>query len=209
MFSQNRNGDWAQFGFYAERNSRMTTTPDVVFMGNSITEMWNDSVPEFFANNNYTCRGISGQTSSQMLARFRPDVINLHPKVAVILCGTNDIAENNGLISNENILNNIISMCELAEANNITPVLCTLLPCDYFKWRKDLKPAHRIVGMNMLIKEYAESKGYQFVNYYDSMKTETGGLIPEYTYDQCHPNKKGYAVMMPIIQKALAKVLKK
>lgn len=204
-----RNGDWAQLGFYAEMNSRLTKTPDVVFMGNSITEIWGDTVPEFFADNNYACRGISGQTSSQMLVRFRPDVINLHPKVVVILCGTNDIAENNGLISNENILNNIMSMCQLAEANGITPVLCSLLPCDYFKWRKDLKPARRIVEMNRMIKEFAQSSGYEFVNYYDSLCNEEGGLIPEYTYDRCHPTRKGYDVMIPIIQNVLSRVLKK
>lgn len=209
LSAQIRNGDWAQLCFYAEKNSRMATTPDVVFMGNSITEIWGDTVPEFFTDNNYACRGISGQTSSQMLVRFRPDVINLHPKAVVICCGTNDIAENNGLISNENILNNIMSMCQLAEANNITPVLCSILPCNYFKWRKDLKPARRIVEMNRMIKEFAQSKGYEYVNYYDSLCNGNGGMIPEYTYDRCHPTRKGYDIMMPIIQNALTRVLNK
>lgn len=208
-FAQKVTGDWAQFGVYAEKNSRLETTPDVVFMGNSITEIWGDTVPEFFSENNYACRGISGQTSSQMLVRFRPDVINLHPKAVVICCGTNDIAENNGLITNENILNNIMSMCQLAEANGITPILCSILPCDHFKWRKDLKPARRIVEMNRMIKELAQAKGYEFVNYYDSMCTETGAMIPEYTYDRVHPTRKGYDVMMPIIQRTLKRVLAK
>ena len=111
--------DWAQLGRYVYQNAQLTKTPDVVFMGNSITDCWVDSVPEFFADNNYVGRGISGQVSSQMLVRFRQDVINLKPKAVVILTGTNDIAENNGLISNEGIMNNIISMCELAKANGI------------------------------------------------------------------------------------------
>ena len=130
--------DWAQLGRYVYQNAQLTKAPDVVFMGNSITDCWADSVPEFFADNNYAGRGISGQVSSQMLVRFRQDVINLKPKAVVILTGTNDIAENNGSMSNEGIMNNIISMCELAKANGITPILCSLLPCDHFYWMKNM-----------------------------------------------------------------------
>ena len=129
--------DWAQLGRYEYQNAQLKKSPDVVFMGNSITDCWVDSVPEFFADNNYVGRGISGQVSSQMLARFRQDVIALKPKAVVILAGTNDIAENDGWISNEGIMGNIISMCELAEVHNIKPILCSLLPCDYYYWLKN------------------------------------------------------------------------
>ena len=122
LFAQTK--DWAQFERYESKNDSIITPPAVVFMGNSITDCWADTVPAFFTDNNFVGRGISGQVSSQMLVRFQEDVINLHPKVVVICCGTNDIAQNNGYISLEHILQNIKSMCELARANKIKPVVC-------------------------------------------------------------------------------------
>ncbi|HEY5570554.1 MAG TPA: GDSL-type esterase/lipase family protein, partial [Bacteroidales bacterium] len=115
-FAQN---DWAGFKVYDEANTKVTTRPDAVFMGNSITQGWQGAHPEFFTDNNYVGRGISGQVTSQMLVRFRSDVINLKPKAVVILAGTNDIAQNNGIITVEHIFENFVSMAELAKANKI------------------------------------------------------------------------------------------
>ena len=202
--------DWAQLGRFAYENSRLEKMPDVVFMGNSVVDCWADTVPQFFAENNYAGRGISGQVSSQMLARFRQDVIDLKPKAVVILCGINDIAENDGYMPNEGIMNNIKSMCELAAYNNITPILCSILPCDHFHWLKNLNiyPAGRVLQMNELISVYAREKGYEYVDFHTPMTNRKGGMRAEYTYDSGHPNSAGYAVMMPLVKQAIDKVLK-
>ena len=211
MIAQKDNKDWAQLGRYVYQNAQLGKNPDVVFMGNSITDCWVDTVPEFFAENNYVGRGISGQVSSQMLVRFRQDVIDLKPKVVVILAGTNDIAENNGAITNDGIMNNIISMSELAKLHGITPILCSLLPCDHYYWLKNVNiyPAGRIMQMNDMIKSYAKAKGYEYVDYHSAMTTQKGGLDAKYSRDLIHPNRKGYEVMMPIVKKSIDKVLKK
>ncbi len=132
--------DWADFGRYEAANKEVKN-PKVVFMGNSITDGWPDADPEFFTKNNYVGRGISGQVSAQMLMRFRPDVINLKPKAVVILAGTNDIALNDYAVSPEKTLGNIISMVELAQANNIKVILCSTMPASSFSWRPEVKPA--------------------------------------------------------------------
>ena len=198
---------WAQYNRYETVNKKMTQAPDVVFMGNSITDNWAKFVPQFFTDNNYAGRGISGQTTDQMLARFQQDVVELHPKVVVILAGINDIAQNNGPISNEAILGNIKSMCDIARANDIEPVLCSILPCDYFVWRKTIKPAPIVMEMNKLIKDYAQAKGYAYVDYYTPLATADGALKPQYTKDRCHPTVAGYEVMMPIVQNVLKPIL--
>ena len=200
---------WSRTFRYAEYNKNLTKAPDAVFMGNSITDFWYRDVPEFFEENNYAGRGISGQTTDHMLVRFRQDVINLHPKAVVILAGINDIAENNGPVTDEYILNNIISMCELAAANGITPVLCSICPSDYFKWRKELKPAERVVRVNGLIKEYADKMNYEYVDYHSVMSDENGAMKPGLSKDHCHPTVEGYSLMIPEVQKALGKVLGK
>ncbi len=201
--------DWAQLGHFQYQNATLKTSPLAVFIGDSVTDCWSDSVPEFFSENNYAGRGISGQVSSQMLVRFRQDVIELNPKVVVILCGINDIAENDGRMSNKGIVDNIKSMCELAEMHNITPILCSILPCDHFHWLRNMNiyPAGRVLQVNKLIETYAHEKGYEYVDYHTFMTTNKGGMKPEYTFDCGHPNKKGFAVMMPIIKKAINKVL--
>lgn len=209
--SAQRKDDWAQLGRYTYENAKLAKSPDAVFIGNSITDCWVDTVPDFFAENNYVGRGISGQVSSQMLVRFRQDVIDLKPKAVVILCGTNDIAENDGYMPNEGIMNNIKSMCELAEIHNITPILCSLVPCDHFYWLKNsnIYPAGRIMQMNVLIKEYAKEKGYEYVDYHSAMTTSKGGLPAKYSRDFVHPNRKGYEVMMPLVKRAIDKTLGK
>lgn len=199
--------DWAQFYRYEGKNDSLATRPDVVFMGNSITDCWADTVPAFFADNNFVGRGISGQVSSQMLVRFQEDVINLHPKVVVICCGTNDIAQNNGPITLEHILHNIKSMCQLARANKIKPVVCSTLPAKGFKWRPDMKPANDIIRLNEMIKAYAQENKIPYVDYHSALKDEENGLPRKYSKDGVHPNAQGYAVMESVIMPVLKKVL--
>lgn len=199
--------DWAQFERYESKNESLTVRPKVVFMGNSITDCWADTVPAFFADNNFVGRGISGQVSSQMLVRFQEDVISLQPKVVVICCGTNDIAQNNGYISLEHILQNIKSMCELARANKIKPVVCSTLPAKRFKWRPEMKPANDIIRLNEMIKEYAKENKIPYVDYHFALKDEENGLPLKYSKDGVHPNAQGYAVMERVIMPILKKVL--
>ena len=199
--------DWAQFYRYEGKNDSLTTRPDVVFMGNSITDCWADTVPSFFADNNFVGRGISGQVSSQMLVRFQEDVINLHPKVVVICCGTNDIAQNNGPITLEHILHNIKSMCQLARANKIKPVVCSTLPAKGFKWRPEMKPADDIIRLNEMIKAFAQENKIPYVDYHSALKDEENGLPRKYSKDGVHPNAQGYAVMESVIMPVLKKVL--
>lgn len=192
--------DWAQFGRYSEANGQVGSSPRAVFMGDSITDGWDDSDQGFFTDNGFVCRGISGQTTSEMLVRFRQDVIGLHPKFVVILAGTNDIAMNNGYIELENVLGNLISMCELARANRIKPILCSVTPSAGFGWRPEIKDAaSRIEELNGMIKAYAESEKIPYVDYHSALKDENGGLPAEYSGDGVHPNPDCYKVMEQII----------
>ena len=193
--------DWARFGRYADQNTQITTGPKVVFMGDSITEGWAKKDQEFFTGNNFVGRGISGQTTSHMLVRFRRDVIDLAPKYVVILAGTNDIAKNNGDISLENILGNIISMCELAKANKIKPVLGAVLPASAFSWRPELKPADDINSLNAMIKEYADAEKIPFVDFHTPLKDEFNGLPKVHASDGVHPNLQCYKIMEDIVLK--------
>lgn len=198
--AQPQMGDWAKFGRYHDANQEVTKAPKVVFMGDSITDFWVDADPDFFKSNNFLGRGISGQTTSHMLVRFRRDVIDHHPKYVVILAGTNDIAKNLGEISPENSLGNIISMCELAKANKIKPIICSILPCNFFYWRPEVKGQEKeIIELNALLKEYAKSAKIPYVDYHSAMKDEKDGLPKTYADDGCHPNKAGYEVMKKII----------
>ena len=157
--------DWANFGRYAEANAAIEQSPDVAFMGNSITDNWARMDPDFFAKNNFVGRGISGQTSSEMLVRFRRDVIDLKPEAVVILSGTNDVAQNNGYIPPENTLGNIISMCALAKANGIKVILCSITPTSKFGWRPEIEPAQKIRDLNKMIEAYAKANKIHFLNY--------------------------------------------
>lgn len=201
--AQTSKKDWAKFYRYEEANKTLAQAPDVVFMGNSITDNWAKFRPEFFADHNFAGRGISGQTTSQMLVRFRADVIALHPKKVVILAGTNDIALNNGPITLPHILENIISMCELAEHNGIGVVLCSVLPCKAYKWRPEVEPAPIIKQLNAMIKEYATAKGYPYVDYHSALTDEEGGLPAKWSPDGCHPNVEGYLIMEDLLLKTL------
>lgn len=200
--------DWAQFGRYAEANKTVKIPAKVVFMGNSITDAWwpNDSV--FFISNQYVDRGIGGQTTSEMLVRFRADVINLKPKAVVILAGINDIAQNNGYISLENIFGNIVSMAELAKANGIKPILCSILPAYDFPWRPGMEPAGKVIKLNEMIKEYTMKNKLIYVDYYSALVDDRGGLPEKYSKDGVHPTLDGYKIMEAIVKKEISKVVK-
>ena len=204
--------DWAQFNHYAQQNDSLRSAKvdvKVVFLGNSITQGWREKRPEFFAEHGFVGRGINGQTSSEMLVRMRQDVIDLHPQVVVILAGTNDIAQNNGYISLEHILGNIISMCELARANHIQPVLCSLLPARRFYWTDRIPDAPVLIEkMNAMIREYAQANGIPFVDYWSKMAAEDGGLLPGLSDDDVHPTPAGYKIMEPLILHTLQSLVK-
>ena len=202
--------DWAQFYRYEQANLNPAChKPKVVFMGNSITDYWVKRDSAFFTCNNYVGRGISGQTTSEMLVRFRRDVIELQPQVVVILAGTNDVAQNNGKISLQNVLGNIKSMCELARAHKIKPVLCSVLPCDLFHWRKEISdPAKKIIELNAMIRDYAKQEKIPYVDYHTAMAKPDGGMIDSLTYDHCHPSAAGYSVMESVVQPIIRKALK-
>ena len=196
--------DWAQFGRYEEANAGVAVRPLAVLIGDSITDGWDGKDPGFFSENNLVCRGISGQVSSQMLIRFRKDVLDLNPKYAVILAGTNDIACNAGYIAPENILGNIISMCELAKTHKIKPVLCSVTPSARFGWRKSITGvSEKIENLNAMIRKYAEENRIPYVDYHSALKDENGGLPARYSGDGVHPNLEGYKIMETILMESL------
>ncbi len=211
-FAQDKKKDWAQFGRYEKSNTEVLARdvrPDVVFMGNSITDGWARQDPKFFEENNFVGRGIGGQTSSEMLVRFRRDVIDLNPKCVVILSGTNDIAQNNGYIKPENTLGNIISMCELAKANGIKVILCSITPTSVFGWRREVNPVPLIAELNKMIEAYAKENGIYYLNYHPALTDEKGGIPAKWSNDTCHPNLECYrTVMEPMVCEAIDKVLK-
>jgi lysophospholipase L1-like esterase len=176
-----------------------------VFMGDSITEGWHLDVS--FPGKPYINRGISGQTSPQMLLRFRQDVIDLKPKVVVILAGTNDVAGNTGPMTPAQSEENIASMADLASANRIRVVLCSVLPAIDFRWSPGLQPAPKIDALNEWIKAYAAEKGYVYVDYHSAMKDEHDGLPANLSPDGVHPNPAGYAIMAPLVEAGIAKAL--
>lgn len=179
----------------------------IVFMGNSITESWQTFDSVFFTKKSYINRGISGQTTPQMLLRFREDVIDLKPAVVVILAGINDIAENTGPTTVENIAGNIASMAELAKMNHIKVVISSVLPAFDFPWRPDLEPAEKIAALNSLLKTYAAKNNFVYVDYYSAMVDERKGLTKSLTYDGVHPNLAGYKIMEPLVEIAISKSL--
>lgn len=195
--------DWAKFSRYEEANAKVTQKPKAVLMGDSITDGWAKADEAFFTENNLVGRGISGQTTSHMLVRFRRDVVDLAPKYVLILAGTNDIAKNNGDISLENILGNIISMCEIAKANKIKPIICSVLPADRYRWRPEVAPAEDIVKLNAMLKEYADSEKIKFIDYHSVLKNENNGLPAEYAPDGVHPTIECYKIMEQMVLEAL------
>jgi len=198
--------DWANFAKYNFANQAVKqfsqNERNVVFMGDSITERWYGQNPDFFNQHKYICRGISGQTTSQMLVRFRKDVIDLHPKVVVILAGTGDILGNGGDITLENILGNIVSMCELARSNNIKPILCFLLPVS-----KGGSPNMKVPQFNAMIRVYAEESQTPYVDYFLAMTDGNNGLPKNLSEDGVHPNADGNKIMESLVQPVIAKTI--
>jgi lysophospholipase L1-like esterase len=203
--------DWPNFARYRADNAKLpkpgATEKRVVFMGNSITDGWIRFSPEFFRANNYVDRGISGQTTPQMLVRFRADVVALKPKAVVLLCGINDIAGNTGPSTLEMIEDNISSMTEIAKANNIKVILCSTLPAFDFPWRPGLQPAGKVIALNTWIKAYAAKANVHYLDYFSALVDERNGMQKRYSEDGVHPNKLGYAVMEPLAKKAIDQLL--
>ena len=211
--------DYGNLARYAADNEKVQPPAPgeerVVFMGDSITDGWgrsqnpNIAFP-FFPGKPYVNRGISGQTTAQMLLRFYPDVIALQPKAVVFLAGTNDIAGNLGPVTMESIENNLASMADIARAHGLKIVLGSVLPvCDAYRPQTAQRPPEKIKALNEWLKSQAEKNRYTYLDYYSAMVYDKGFLKPELTYDGLHPNAAGYKVMAPLAEQAIARALGK
>lgn len=211
--------DWPQLGRYREANRTVGAPAPgqarVVFMGDSITDAWpQPRYGDFFPGKPYVGRGISGQTTPQMLVRFRPDVIDLKPKAVVILAGTNDISGNTGPATDEDIQRNLASMAELAKANGIKVVLSSITPTSAYHTpergvpQTTARPMSRIRAVNDWMKKYAADNGHVYVDYFSAMIDATGVMKAELTADDLHPNAAGYAIMAPLAQAGIDKALR-
>ena len=208
---QKKLNDWPQLERYREANASLPAPAAgekrVVFYGDSITDAWARKPEEFFPGKHYIGRGISGQTTPQMLVRFQQDVVHLKPAVVVILAGTNDIAGNTGPSTPQMIEDNFESMAEIAKANNIKMVISSILPADHYNWHPGIQPADQIREMNTRLKALCQRDGLVYLDYYTSMANAKGGLDPELAKDGVHPTSKGYAMMSPLAEKAIAEAL--
>ncbi len=203
--------DWASLNRYRADNQKLGPPASgerrVVFYGNSITEGWARHFPKQFPGKPHIGRGISGQTTPQMLVRFRQDVVALRPAVVVILAGTNDVAGNTGPSTQAMIEDNIRSMVEIAHANGIRVVLSSVLPAADYPWKRDLDPGPKIVALNEWIRQYASESGCVYVDYHSALADEYLGLPKKYTEDGVHPNAEGYRVMADLVRPALEQAL--
>lgn len=198
---------------YRMANTELPLTEEgvkrVVFIGNSITEGWVNMRPDFFIANNYVGRGIGGQTSPQLVLRFRQDVIDLKPYAVVINIGTNDIAENTGAYNPDFTFGNIQSMAEMARANGIRVILSSILPVGEYPWRKEIKNVPQTIdALNTRIEAYAKANKFYFIDYNKSMRDSKGALIESYGYDGVHPNAKGYEIMEVIAKEVIDEALR-
>ena len=209
--------DWANFRKYEQNDREVIAAPNdgrrVVFLGNSITENWRNMRPEFFVDNGFIARGISGQTSYQMLLRFRADVIALKPKVVIINAGTNDIAQNNHPYVEDRTFGNIVSMCEIARANKVNVILSTITPCGGYGWNRSITDVpQKIESLNARLSEYARKHKLGFIDYYSPMVvtqgTKKGSMRDELTQDGCHPTVAGYEIMEPLALAAIRRFVK-
>lgn len=209
---QKKLADWAQLGYYREANARVAPPAEgeqrVVFFGASIVEFWKTR-GAFFPGKPYIDRGISGQTTAQMVVRFRQDVIDLHPKAVVILGGTNDVAGNMGPMTPEMTQDNWRSMAELAKVNGIAVIFASLTPSTDFPWRPGLKPAPKIRALNAWLKDYCASHGAIYLDVYSVLTNADGGMKEGLHLDGVHPNAKGYALMEPLTQAEIDQALGK
>jgi lysophospholipase L1-like esterase len=209
--------DWPNLARYRDANGALPPAsagePRVVFMGDSITDSWPQRAGDFFAGKPFVGRGISGQTTPQMLVRFRPDVLDLKPKVVVILAGTNDIAGNTGPMSNEEIQANMASMAELAKLHRVRVVLASILPVSAYHTlpngvpQTTSRPMTRIRAINEWLKKYAAAEGHVYLDYFSAMVDGTGLLQEDLSGDDLHPNAKGYAIMGPLAEAAIKRAL--
>ena len=202
------NLDWPNLAYYRDQNKILNHSEknknQVVFMGDSITEGWSNFYPEFFKRNNFINRGISGQTTPQMLIRFKPDVVDLSPRAVIILGGTNDIAGNTGPSTTKMITDNIFSMAEIGAKNNIPVFLSSVLPVYKYIWNLSIEnPSKKILKLNEKINGYAKSNDLVYIDYYSSMVDERGGLKKEFSGDGVHPNKDGYDIMSNIVSSGI------
>lgn len=205
--------DWFGFNRYKADNECIIASgnyPEVVFMGNSITDNWAYFHPDFFSSHNFCGRGIGGQTSAQMLVRFNDDVIDLHPKAVVIMAGTNDVAHNEYWVSPERVVDNIVAMCNQAQAHGIVPIISSIPPCSEFPWRKEIKnPGQTIVDINKSLKAYADANGIVYLNYHSALTDENLGLPKTLSDDGCHPLPDTYFTMEEMVLEAISIALKK
>ncbi len=204
--------DWARLNRYQADNLALGKEPAagrVVFYGDSITDAWGrgEGHGSFFPGKPYVNRGISGQTTPQMVVRFRQDVINLHPAAVVILAGTNDIAGNTGPETLEQIEDNFKSMADLAKANGIRIIVASILPAADYPWKPGLKPALKIQALNNWLAGYCVNHGITYLDYYTAMADDNGGMKPGLSSDGVHPTPAGYAIMGPLAQAAIDKVI--
>lgn len=203
--------DWPNLAKYQEANAKVKRPKKgenrVVFMGNSITEGWGNIMPEFFEENPYINRGISGQTTPQMLVRFRQDVVDLQPKAVVILAGINDIAGNTGPSTLDMIADNIQSMAEIARTNGIKVVIASVLPAYDFPWRPGMEPAPKVVKLNKMLKKYCKQQDFVYLDYFTPMADKKDALKAGLGDDGVHPNLKGYQIMAPLAKAAIEKAL--
>lgn len=203
--------EFAGLARYRAQNATLAAPrPDeqrVVFMGNSITEAWARDFSAQFPGKPYIGRGIGGQTTAQMLLRFRQDVISLQPAAVVILAGTNDIAGNTGPVTLPMIQDNLAAMTELAQANGIRVVLCAVLPVSDYPWKRGLAPGSKIVALNAWLRAYAAERGAMFVDFHAPMADAQLGLRREYGDDGVHPNAAGYRVMAPLVEAGIRAAL--
>jgi lysophospholipase L1-like esterase len=195
--------DWPGLCRYRAANAALTTRPVAVLMGDSITDNWIKADPAFFAANNFVDRGISGQTSSQMLLRFSDDVLDLHPEVVQILAGTNDIAGNNGPLTGQDFKNNIMAMVDLARAHHIRVVIGAIPPSVADWWAPEIRPSQMTQELNVWLKTYAAKNKLAFVDYYSALAMPDGSFSERYSNDGVHPNRDGYAVMSQMALKAI------
>ncbi len=206
--------DWANLARYRQENDNLRAPAEgenrVVFMGDSITDFWGRAPGTvFFPGKPYINRGISGQTTPQMLVRFMPDVVALKPKVVVILAGTNDIAGNTGPMTLQDTENNFIAMTDIARQNGIRVVLSSLTPAFEYPWRPAIQPVEKISALNAWLKDYAAKNGLVYLNYYSQMVDAKGGMKAGLSGDGVHPNRAGYAIMAPAAEKAIRQALAK
>jgi len=204
--------DWPDLARYRAENDALPPAANgekrVVFMGDSITDGWGRSpTTVFFPGKPYVNRGISGQTTPQMLVRFQQDVVHLHPAAVVILAGTNDIAGNTGPTTQQMIEDNFTSMAEIAKQNGIKVVLASITPAYAYPWRPEVQPVERIRALNEWLQDFCSSNGFVYLDYYSSMADAKGAMLPGLSSDGVHPTAKGYAVMAPMAERAIAQAL--